>query len=130
MILVRGKVRKSVYFEMLYKNAHKPLMILYGNDKPVHLMDLGGCYIIPRNEKTYDDLLELESELNEIMAQILVSSEYSNIKTIFVYGNFDPSEIEALTKLNHKLIEFFSFVFTIQDNDVPVGQIVIDESVR
>ncbi|MFD0587733.1 hypothetical protein ACFQZE_06940 [Paenibacillus sp. GCM10027627] len=127
MILIRGKARKSVYCEMLFKSTHKALMIIYGSEKPPHLMNLDGCIIYPRSQDTIGDVLKLETELNELMALILNSRECDYYKNIFIYANFDPLEIVSLEKISQKLSDFYTFVFTIQDIAVPNGQIIIEE---
>jgi hypothetical protein len=126
LTLIRGKARKSEYMQLLHKGTNNSVMVLYGHDIPVSISEEKEVLIYDRSSKTYNSLLDLEFELLELVAQLI---ENTNYKYLYIYGNFEPSEIAVLEKIAHNpdVKPALSICATIQDGSIPDGQIIIEE---
>ncbi|NQX63270.1 hypothetical protein [Paenibacillus qinlingensis] len=126
LTLIKGKARKSEYMQVLHKGTNNSIMVLYGHDFPVLMPEGKDVITYVRSEKSKTDMLELESDLIQLMAQIIGHTSH---KIVYLYGNFEPIEIDILLKIseNQNVKPALSIVATIQDDSVPNGQIVIEE---
>ncbi|GED72570.1 hypothetical protein BRE01_62720 [Brevibacillus reuszeri] len=124
LTLVKGKSRKSQYMELFHKGSNNSLFIQYGHNIPMWLPDRKECWIVERSDKAKVDLLDLESELMEVMAQVLDQTEYHYI---FLYGNFELNEVETVKKVASKVDGQLNLIISVQDNSVPDGQTIIEE---
>jgi hypothetical protein len=122
LTLISGKSRKSIYMEKLASTSKKSVFVLYGIDIQVNAEDLA-ISVYKRSERSRSDLFELEGELMEMMAQIL-QTEY---RDVYLYGNLEIHEVNTLLKVAVKLDGQLSIIASIQNNDAPDGQIIIQE---
>lgn len=123
LVLIKGSARKSDYMKLLHKGTNNSLMVQYGTDVPILLPRGKECWVYHRSEASKTDIFDLESDLNELMAQIL----NTNYRYIYLYGNFEPHETEALHNVASKVDGQLVIIATVQDTSVPNGQIIIEE---
>ncbi|WP_449010431.1 hypothetical protein [Paenibacillus taichungensis] len=125
LTLIRGKARKSIYMEALYKSSNNAVYVLYGTDHyPVTFSPNHDVRTFPRLEASKENLSVFEKEIRNIVEQT-IESKY---KTVFIYANLNKAEeIETLKSINDEVDGRIHLVVSVQDKNIPDGQIIIEE---
>lgn len=118
LTLLRGRARKSAYFEKLLRSSSNAILVQLGQN-----VNSWGSFENWIVDRVGDDDFELEIQLQEIFADVL-NSKYDHL---FIYANFTLEEIEVLIKVVEKSHPRLDVTVTVQDNNVSDGQLIIEE---
>ncbi|MGV2886071.1 hypothetical protein V4D07_25585 [Paenibacillus taichungensis] len=111
--------------EALYKSSNNAVYVLYGTDHyPVTFSPNHDVRTFPRLEASKENLSVFEKEIRNIVEQT-IESKY---KTVFIYANLNKAEeIETLKSINDEVDGRIHLVVSVQDKNIPDGQIIIEE---
>ncbi|MEW9700485.1 hypothetical protein [Paenibacillus sp. SI8] len=123
-ILLKGSGRQATYMETLYQATSHSALFQFGLNFP--MVSVQKTYaIVERSDESRHDYAILRTELQLHFDQLL---QAVSCDTIFVHGDFMPGEIPVLKELGQANAERFSLIVSIQDDFLPSGKIIIEET--
>jgi hypothetical protein len=126
LTLIRGKAKKSKYMLLMHYGENSSVFIEYGIGNRIDIApEDKECWSFDRSQSTYNNPDELKKDLLSMFHHIRNSVGHQKI---YLYGNFILDEVDTVKDVAEVMREWeYSLVASIQDDNVPNGQIVIEE---